>query len=134
MYEYMAGYYITLFCTCILVFLFGSCWFISSFAKDIRLELSAANQYYKLNLSKIHLNQDLHRIIGSYEIGKRSANIEFIFHYHIIQNIFSFRLSNDFTNIYEYVFTIYFMWTLTTICDTLLAFRIEFVKFYPWNC
>lgn len=40
-----------------------------------------------------------------------------------------FRFAPDFTGIFQYMYTGYFVWTSTTICATLLMFQIEIVEY-----
>lgn len=69
--EYIDAYYISRIGACNLVFIFGSCWFISVLTKDVELELSATNEHFKLSRNEIRLNQEIYQFIGLYETGKQ---------------------------------------------------------------
>lgn len=45
-----------------------------------------------------------------------------------------YRFAPDFSDIYKFIYTVYFLWTATTICDTLLLLQIESVEFFSNPC
>lgn len=130
LYEFVNTFHICLQCACFLIFVAGSGWLISTFVKDIHLELTALNEVNKVKENKAKLNDKLRELVELHQIAKQLSFYQYRGKSRInYKSFFIFRFVSDFTSISEYIFTLYFLWTTATICDTLLLFQMELVEY-----
>lgn len=116
-------------CYCMICFLIGFCWTMISFGEDIEIELSTLNDAATKYSSKIKIN--LVNIIQFHSKAKQLSSNSIFFLKQLCHN-FSFekcRFVFDFLDINEVIILIYFLWSISTICSTLLVIQMEIVEY-----
>lgn len=98
-----------------------------AFIEDIGDELSSLNY---LKGSPVELKQKFHEIIQFHStILQLSRTKNYFFQSNCIKmSFFCSRFAYDFSYIYEIIIVGYYLWSVSTICSTLLVIRIEMVK------
>lgn len=103
----------TLFCgTSTVCFLIGSCWLIGSFLKDLRNDVL------------IHLNR-----VEKMRSQRNAAKLVEHFHDIIQDHSDVKRFVSEFKSIYEFIILGTFIWSLVTVCCTLLVFSRQLVEY-----
>ncbi|XP_031636515.1 odorant receptor coreceptor-like [Contarinia nasturtii] len=94
-------FFLLLNCSCVICLFAGSCWLLSSYIESIDGHLHTLNQANKQNVS---MENAFFRIIRTHSNAKQ--------------------LANDLSDIYDIIITGYYLWSLITICTTLLVIRV----------
>lgn len=120
-------------------FMIGSRWMFLSFAKDIKSNWNSAEEMSSSKGSPQKFKQQIYKCIQIHSTAKElrwirtkfmmcyfscSFNLTHFCFVHLI-----FRFVSEFSSIYEFTITVYFVWSLLTICGTLLLVQIELVAF-----
>ena len=107
-------------CSCILAFMGGVCWLLIAFAEDIRKDIQNLNEERSNNAV---LKTKLKNVIEFHYTTKQlSVNLKISNENEINETSFVFRLINDFSEIYEFIITGYYLWSISTIgCSLFLV-------------
>lgn len=130
--EFVAAYYVAISCTCNVSFPVGACCFLIAFADDIKEELRLLDQYSKSDEKcSIGFYQKFRNLIEFHSIAKQlSFQINTILEFSIRRKNLIFRFAPNFSDTFKLIHTFYFLWTVLTICDTLLMFQMELVEYF----
>lgn len=140
-------------------FLNGSRLIVTAFTKDIKQELRSLNERQKINRYRPHEIQLKLSNMIQFDSKARQLSNKFNVFVKQIENVqlqiiflhFSrftvfcnlSRLANDVLDIYHFILTAYFGWSLLSICTTLLVFQSGIVEyliplilifFYKYSC
>lgn len=123
--EYLGGYLIFLGTGTIMAIFIACCLMIMSILKDLRTELA-------LNMStenSIEIRVKILEFNRLHTYSKRLSYRMIACFTNESENAFNSRWFTKFVNIYQFVFFVYFIWSLMSICVSLLSAQIELVKF-----
>lgn len=123
--QFQAWFFLLANCSVVLVFLGGVCWIIMAFIDDIK------NDFHRLNGIKrpVDLKFKVNSINKFHSSVIQLSVISIILFMLEITCYVQFftRFVHDFSDIYEIIIIGYYLWSITTICSTLLVIRIETV-------
>lgn len=127
-----------------MVLLIGFFYIMKSFANNIERNWNESVSNFKATQNHEYLNRQLSHLISfhsnvkqlsineielwkcaSYKLKGTTFNHtkEFLRFFKSIT--FYFRLADDFITIYKFITTAYFLWSILTICDTLLTLHVN---------
>lgn len=132
--QFINLYYIMHIMACTMCLLIGSCWMFMTFAKEIRQEWETANKLSEVN--QVKFKQHVHEFIEFHSSVKQLRKFR-IFHFSPIfsMNVISkhnyviFRFVAIYSDIYGLIITCYFLWSLLSICGSLLMVELEIVEY-----
>lgn len=106
---------------CILI---GSCWSIITFLRDIARDLSHLSKEKIENLQRQELTERFCNFVRFHaDVQELSVDTFFLSHEICVQNIDHFRLTGEFSDNYEFIAFIMFIWGLITIASSLITFQ-----------
>lgn len=116
-------------------FSFGTGVIMIAFSDDIKAQLSVLNEINGLNKNEAQIGtKQFFEIVEFHSNAKQLRKSQFLFLFAINEysrHLYSiFRLINDFTAIFSFMYFGYFAWTILTICDTLLILQVELVEYF----
>lgn len=117
-------------CSCGLNFFIGTCTFLITIASDIKEEMVSFT-ITRAN-SQLETKQQLSEFVDLHSNAKqlswKKMFIEKEQNRNKKLNFRCFRLFNDSVEIFELIISSFFLWSLLTICSTLLTFQFELVE------
>lgn len=122
--EVVLEFFVCLNCAINLSFAVGSCLFMIAFANDIKSELNALNDTKNPKMRT-------HQIIKIHSTAiQLSTFFKFIYIRISIFCGFFCRFVSNFTATFKMIYTFDFLWTMITICDTLLMLQMILVQYF----
>lgn len=109
-----------------------------SLAKDLSAELNSMKKINKRVSARIVLAKKFNEIVQFHSNAKQLSNC-FKFRYLIALISINLtcsslcRLVQHFSDLTEYIITVIFLWSTSTICGTLLMIQIEIVAYYSFK-
>lgn len=107
-------------------FLIGSCEILLKFTEDMAEHLNAFNSK-RLPKEQIEI---LSEFVKFHTKVKELSLFRTRKTFRIIVNIFYSRHVHDFVDYFSIVITAYYVWSIATICSTLLVVQMQMVLFY----
>lgn len=109
--------------------LVGSCWILTAIGNDVTNELIQLNASNTINSDKNEVQIRYCDISKRLSDARQFSKIERVFGVFFFQLIkFSFRLVNDFSQLYEFKVFATFTWTLSSICCNMLVLQHNLVE------
>lgn len=124
-------FYVILSSSCYICFVAGSSYVILSFTVDIKQQLAVLNERSKTKRIDAEFNQRFFEFIQFHSVGKQLSLSSICKWFRLIQRTIDsiFRFVSEFTDAISFIYCGYFMWTILTICDTLLMLQMELVQY-----
>lgn len=125
--QFVAWLFLLTNCSCILVFLGGVCWMLLALVEDMGEDLRSLNN---IDCGPAELKRKFYDIIQFHSTIMQLSQILVVYFNSTCKKLlFSIRFAYDFSYIYEIIITGYYLWSVSTICSTLLVIHIEMVKY-----
>lgn len=126
---WLYAYIVLQIAACVVICLLGlSLWF-NAINKHITEDINSMNENWKSNQDPVELKERLYETIQN-RAEAVQLSIEFrekiIYHGNVVQCVLSF--AGVLTNIFKFIFMIYALWGIVTICGTLLMLNRDQVS------
>lgn len=121
-------YYTAATCVCSLSFAIGFSLIMISFAEDIHGDLLALDNHIEIKNGDLEFSRRFFEILEFHSTALQLSQRTNQLICNDFMNLSISRLIRKFNSICSEIFTLFFMWTGATICDTLLEVQLEWVR------
>lgn len=134
--EFTSAFFLLRVFACTLGFFTASCEILIGFAEDIKQQIHGLNQINDIRKAQAEFLEKFHEFIqldssakqfsANYWIRRWRSKVYKILTWFLI----IFRLTQKLSNIYQLIITAYFVWSILTICSTLLMVQMSLVEYF----